>query len=93
MFAIRSAIAAKRHKRLKNVQIFPIKILAYEREYFLLVSLNKNCLNRVSTCSALSPLLSFGENLSTLVETAFLGCALKYLIIFCLSKKSFKKNS
>ena len=40
------------------------------------VSLNKNCLNRVSTCSALSPLLSFGENLSTLVETAFLGCNL-----------------
>ena len=68
--------------------MFPIKILAYEREYFLFVSLNRNCLNRVSTCAFVSPLLSLGENLSTLVETAFLGCDLKYFIIFCLSKGS-----
>ncbi len=66
--------------------MLPINMLAYEREYFLFVSLNKNCLKRVSTCSLFSPLLSLGENLSTLVFTVFLGCDLKYLIIFCLSK-------
>ena len=47
VFAIISAMPAKRHKRLKNVQILPIKILAYEREYFLFVSLNRNCVNLV----------------------------------------------
>ena len=80
------AIAANRHKRLKNVQILPIKILAYEREYFLLVSLNKNCLNLVSTCSLVRPLLSLGENLSTFVFTALRGWDLKYFIILSLSK-------
>ena len=47
--AYTSAAAASMHRKLKKVQRLPMKMLAYDLEYFWFVSLNRNCENRSLT--------------------------------------------
>ena len=48
-------MAASTHSRLKEVQMFSTKMLAYDFENFCLVSLKRDCSKRRTTCSRVSP--------------------------------------
>ena len=78
-----SAAATSTHNRLKKVQILPMKMLAYDFEYRLLTSLNKNSLKRRSTCSSESPSSGAGEKRSASASEGSFLSFLNLRMSFC----------